>query len=173
MRKLRGFTLIELMIVVAIIGILAAVAVPSFIRYIRKSKTMEAVMAIRRMYDGAVAYYVSEHADKTGVLLPQKFPDSAGPTPASGIPCATPVITPPTEWGAAEWQALDFAVSDPQRYQYQFSDNGLGGAAAFATMFARGDLNCNHSYSEFSRSLTGMVDGVMGGTGLSIVNETE
>ncbi|MEE9554454.1 MAG: prepilin-type N-terminal cleavage/methylation domain-containing protein [candidate division Zixibacteria bacterium] len=55
-RNSKGFTLIELMIVVVIIGILAALAIPRFMRSTTKSKQSEAKQLLKQVYTMQRAY---------------------------------------------------------------------------------------------------------------------
>jgi len=55
--RLFGFTLIELMIVVAIIGILSAIAIPNFQKYQARSRQSEARMALSAMYTAEKSYF--------------------------------------------------------------------------------------------------------------------
>jgi len=168
------------MIVVAIIGILAAVAIPAFVKYIRRSKTVEATMNLRKMYDGAVAYYVGEHADKAGNIANKRFPDSAPSVPDLATLTNLQLngkryLSSPSDWKQGGWSALEFSVSDGQNFAYTFTNTNPGGSGtgAAASMVANGDQNGNGVYSTFERDMVGTLEGVQGGTAMYTTNEIE
>ena len=70
-----GFTLIELMIVIAIIGILAAIAIPQFSAYRKRSFNSAAQADIRNAATAQEAYYVDhqEYADGTSTITGTTF----------------------------------------------------------------------------------------------------
>ncbi len=98
-KKNYGFTLIELMIVIAIIGILAAIAIPNFLSYQLRSKTAEARYSLGTIKTTSEAYR-SEHdtyvvcgsnpgnipgVSKSGWVTPNGDFDLIGFTPAGSV----------------------------------------------------------------------------------------
>ncbi len=143
----KGFTLIEVMIVVAIIGILAAIAVPAYIKYVKSSKTAEANLNLKTMSDGAVVYFQSDQYTSSGQIIEEnQFPGGATlvETPLN-IPPGGKVITPSSEWAKLPWSELNFTISKPHYYQYGYQRLSLRQFQARA----RGDLDGDRKPSLF------------------------
>ncbi len=132
LQKRKGFTLIELMIVVAIIGILAAVAVPGFMKYIKDSKTSEAKVNIKAIAEGASAFYQSEHSNADGTtMFTRQFPSKTycKATSVSSSSCTGLANSPEIQntgakvsgdWDKEPWVSLNFSSSAPVYYSYGY-----------------------------------------------------
>ena len=100
--RVRGFTLIELMIVVAIVGLLATIAYPSFMGQVRKSRRADAVQALAALQQ-AQERWRAAHASYAGNTdLAVAWPNGLGQTtPTAGGYYNLSIATSPAPTGLA------------------------------------------------------------------------
>lgn len=170
----KAFTLIELMIVVAILGILAALAIPAFIGYVKRSKTAEAVGNLNSLFKSAASYMQSERASQglTGA--------STGSFCSVGPEVVTPIPKAEKQQynGGSSAQALGFSIADFVYFGYGFTSVEKCGWTANSvnvyTFTANGDLDGDGIFSTFELAAgTDKDDVLYHSKGFFIVQETE
>jgi len=168
-RRMRaGFTLVELMIVVVILGILAAVAIPAFTRYVKRSKTSEASGNIAKVYQGQLTYY--QGALERGF---SSFVNANSLTP-NATPGSAKFTANVAAWNAsAEWTAIGFSLDSAHYYAY--ASPALTAVTADGTAFtayAIGNLDGDATNSTYLRLGT-IVGGEIQGSNIGITDELE
>lgn len=143
------------MVVVAILGILAAVAVPAFLGYRRRAHTAEVPLNLNNMYKLAASLYSSEYTGRGATSLAVR---SCVASPSALTP-ATPGSTKQSFVPTLGFQQLGFTVSDMVLYGYAIDSIGLP-AELFCssagvvnspvyTFRAQGDLDADTILSTF------------------------
>lgn len=150
----RGFTLIELMIVVVIIGILASLAIYGVQKYVANSKSAEARMMLGRISKDAIGAYESEEMQQ-GVLalngsaaISRQLCVGAPSTIPSAIASVSAMKYQPNpgEWTAPGWACLKTVISTPIYYMYGYTSDATPNTPSIAD-------------DEFAGTATGDLDG--------------
>jgi type IV pilus assembly protein PilA len=174
--RARGFTLVELMIVVVIVGVLAVLAIYGVRKYVATAKSAEARNAVGQIArDAATAFERNSMQNvvlskNTTAVVTRALCASASVTVPASITAVKGTKYQSNQAPGADWTAdeadnrgfacLKFVMTAPQYYMYNYVSDGNVTAPIVGTNFtamANGDVNDNGTLSTFE--LFGAVSG--------------
>lgn len=162
-RQNRGFTLVELMIVVAIVGILAALAIYGVRKYMSNAKTAEARNSLGQIAKDASAAYNKETMQATvmtgttgaSTALSNQLCASASPVPSALTAVqGKKYQSVAADWDSgsatAGWQCLKYSMSEPQYFMYNYTATNPTANNGTFVASAAGDLDGDGTGSSFT-----------------------
>jgi prepilin-type N-terminal cleavage/methylation domain-containing protein len=135
----RGFTLIEVMLVIAIIGLVSSIAVPQMQRFANKAKAVEREQMLRSIAR-TVQERMNEHATNEAyeLILPANPPSNPGRF----------------QQNLGTWAKLNFSPEGTLRYRYSGSALMQPDGTGHITLIAMGDVDGNNNESTFQLEVT-------------------
>lgn len=160
------------MVVVLILGILAAIAIPSFVGYVKRSKTAEAPQNLASMFKYAASYMAQEHSDRALV-------STVGTYCSVGTDALNPVPTSAKQryQSGTNARALGFTIADEVYFGYGLTGSeqcGWSANTSIYTFTAQGDLDGDGVRSTFELA-AGTDDSrtLFHAKGVYVINEIE
>jgi hypothetical protein len=162
------------MIVVAIIGVLAAVAIPAFSRYVKKSRLTEAAGYLNRMWAGSLVYYESDRTLPNGMPGRRMFPGAEGQDMWAlqeylGTECGCMIGArcpgnSPVYQTDFMWKALNFALPDPHVFKPSYFTANSALPYSMFQAVASADMDCDMISSNIFRIGETKPDGEVSGS---------
>lgn len=150
-RRQRGFTIIELVVVMAVIGVLMSLGIPEFLHAFKRARSVEAIQTVT-----SIERSLKEYFNRNG-----EYPPTSGASNPTGAPSGKLLF----ENDRPGWKDLDFKSDAAHWYRYSFTTTrGENGRYTRLTLVATGDTDGDGNVLVIQRNY---VDGSFSGEFLS------
>ncbi len=161
--KMRGFTLVELMIVVAIIAIITSIAIPYYLNFQTRAKQAEARSNLGALRTCLVSHYAENNTYNVG----NEGTIVYTPADNDGVPFGQSSLARGNnrQWdNATHFSTIGFTAETAVYFNYSLATSALNGPSSSFTIMASADLDKNSAIAHFYLNETSTAINLVGDT---------